>query len=1165
MCGACFHIDPTAVWRIMQQSDSSPTRPTLLHTVTDWRFWLGTVGLVLLATIVYWPTQDNGFLSDDWYYIKNNVALTSLSGLSDIWFKIGTIEQYYPLVHTTFWVENFLWGAEPRGYHVVNFVLHGINAVLVWRLLARLEVPGAWLAAALFAVHPVEVETVAWASERKNVLSCLMALLSLSIYLRFAPATPSESEEGSQPVRGSWMLYGMSLVMYVAALLSKSVMVSVPAVVLVIYWWKRGRIRWRDVAPLIPFFAVGIVLAVLTIWMEKNYVGAHGQEWDLSLADRLLIAGRAVWFYTGKLIWPAPLVFFYPRWVIDPSVLWQWLFPAAALALIAGLWFARSRIGRGPLAAVLIFVGVLTPALGFFNVYPFRYSFVADHYQYHASIAMFALATAGVMLLGRWLFDRWPAIDWSKVAPLVSAALLAPLAFLAWERTHVFKDDIVLDENVVEHDPESWIAQYNLGIGLRDRGDFDGSIEHWKAAVEIRKHQVRDNPRTMEFLDELGRCYVNLGFVEAKADRLEDALASHRRAVEVREQLIKLQPDLNRHSDDLAASHMDVGLLYERLGQLSDAELAIRTAIKVREQLIQRDPDTAAYQVSLAGSYQSLAAMLRNGNRVPEVEAAFQRQVEVREQLLRDDPENKEYQDALAVACLDLGLVQNKAGHPADATRSFHQALKLCEKLVLDDPTSEDYQAELAWCHADIAQAQQKLGRVEEAIADYGKAIEIRERLVREHPDNPDFCDALAASYVEVGLLARGKGRTNDAIASFQKANALREALVREHPSDSVYQAGLGWGCANLAVAQLANRQLTESIVSGKRAAEVREKLVREFPNDKDYQTGLGWTYANLGVAQMENGQFADAEASHRNALNVRARLLQDYPGVDDYKHEIALSCRDLGNVQSASGKYDEAIIFYDSAIEIHDKLLEDYPTNPACQANLANDLGPCGDAQAMLGKWEESAETYVKATRVSNYHLQTLWRSALLQLAAGNEANYRRVCAELVRRYGNKPPRDALFGLAFALTAGDNSLADMAPAVEIARRLAEEFPNDPLCAVLTRVARVRASSDQDAIGALEKKLDELAALPPSEDGKTSRAQAARLLGEACLATVYRTDRGKDLPKERLDGLRDLIEKTASKPMSQADRDLPPWTGAVAVEVARNALSKLGVQPSDGK
>ncbi len=486
-------MNPTDKSTILVQP--APARPF-------WRPWLCAATLVLLVTIVYWPTLENGFVSDDVAYITTNQAIQSLQGLRDIWFKLGTIQQYYPLVFTTFWAEYSLWGLDPRGYHVVNLLLHAAAAVLVWRLLARLEVKGAWLAAAIFAVHPVEVESAAWVSERKNVLSCTLAIGSLLAYLRFSPPDNSRGAiDAPAPTNnGRWGYYALALGLYVAALLAKSVTASVPAVLLVIDWWKRGRVKWRDVALLAPFFAVGLELSYLTVWMEKTYVGAQGEEWNLSLVERLLVAGRAVWFYAGKLVWPNRLIFFYPRWTIDTRAGWQYLFPLGAVALLGGLWLARNWIGRGPLAAALIYGGVLTPALGFFDVYPFKFSYVADHYQYHASIAAIALAVAAAVLLLNRLAKqpRW-------LAPLAGAALLVPLAAVAHQKTHAYRDDSALNQDVLALCPDSWVAANNLGGYALAEGKYDEAITYLRRAIRLVPEEPVHHPGLFMSLEVLAR------------------------------------------------------------------------------------------------------------------------------------------------------------------------------------------------------------------------------------------------------------------------------------------------------------------------------------------------------------------------------------------------------------------------------------------------------------------------------------------------------------------------------------------------------------------------------------------------------------------------------------------------------------------------------------
>ncbi len=477
--------------------------------------------LVLLVAITYLPVIRNGYIWDDDAYVTQNLQLRSATGLWNIWFVPFSLPQYYPLVHSTFWVEYHLWGLAPLGYHVVNVLLHAMSVLLFWRLLVKLALPGAWLAAAVFAVHPVHVESVAWVTERKNVLSLALALGSLLAYLRFAPvpvnthAAPDETEQ-------RWGWYAAAYGLFVAALLSKTVVASLPAVILVIYWWKHGKLRSRDVLPLVPFFAVGIAAAVHTAWLERYDVGAQGVEWDFSLLDRILIAGRVAWFYAAKLAWPDPLMFFYPRWQIDDHVWWQYLFPLGAVALVAALWWGRSRIGRGPLAAILIFGGVLVPVLGFLNVYPFRFSFVADHFTYHASLALFALIAAVAAAGMRRLFG--PQSDLSRVA---GAAVVLLLVVLSWRRVSAFQDPESLYRDTLAKNPESVISLANLALYLADQGRCE-------EALPLARDGVRLGPNEAAAHNNLGlvllRSGDRLGF---QPGQIEEAIAQLQECLQI--------------------------------------------------------------------------------------------------------------------------------------------------------------------------------------------------------------------------------------------------------------------------------------------------------------------------------------------------------------------------------------------------------------------------------------------------------------------------------------------------------------------------------------------------------------------------------------------------------------------------------------------------------
>jgi Tfp pilus assembly protein PilF len=487
--------------------------------------WLSGAALVLLTLVAYFPLIRAGFIWDDDYYVFKNVLLRSADGLWEIWahpFHPRT-PQYYPLTFTTFWIEYHLWGVRPLGYHVVNVALHALNALVLWRLLRKLQVPGAYLAAAVFALHPINVESVAWVSERKNVFSGLLFLLALTAYLRWLGLTTiSNSDTGEHlPHRASRWWYSLALALFVLSLLAKTVTSSLPAVILLILYWKRGRVAWRDVAPLSPFFAFGISLGALTSWLEQYVVGADGPDWQFSLLQRFLIAGRAVWFYSQKLLWPDNLAFIYPRWNINPHNLSLYAYAAAAIALPVFLWLFRERLGRGPLVAVLFFGGCLFPALGFANLYPMRFSFVADHFQYLAGIGLIVLAVGS----GAWLLRHF-APNQPRLGKIIGAGLLTMLLVTTFLRTGVFRSGKLLWTDTIAKNPQAWIAYNNLAIILMREGDYDGARQALDSVVAIQPDYIyaRLNRVVLDLL-------VNQNPAHAATQNTDQAIDEARRAL----------------------------------------------------------------------------------------------------------------------------------------------------------------------------------------------------------------------------------------------------------------------------------------------------------------------------------------------------------------------------------------------------------------------------------------------------------------------------------------------------------------------------------------------------------------------------------------------------------------------------------------------------------
>ncbi|MEE9122805.1 MAG: tetratricopeptide repeat protein [Syntrophobacteria bacterium] len=551
--------------------------------------WAGLI--VLLTLLAYIPAMRGGYIWDDNAHITDNAALRSSDGLASIWFNPKVLPQYYPLVHTTFWVEYRLWQLHPFGYHLVNVLLHAINAILLLLVLRYLRVPGAWLAAAFFALHPVHVESVAWITERKNVLSGFFYLSSALAYLRFAnvtgdPANTSLSSDIHPLTSGkssrSWGFYAFSLFLFLCALLSKTVTCSLPAAILLVLWWKRGRICRRDILTLIPYFVVGALFGLTTVWLEKYQVGAYGGEWALSFLDRCLVAGRALWFYAGKLLWPHSLTFIYPRWHIEAGVWWQYLFPATALAVISILWVMRRRIGKGPFVAVAFFAGTLVPALGFFDVYPMRFSFVADHFQYLASIGLIALAAASMTaFLGR-LGPRQSTIGF-----VVCMAVLFFFGVLVWKQSTIYGDAETLYRDTISKNPHAWMAHYNLGVLLVNSGRSDEVMAHFSEALRLQPDDAD--------------AHYNLGVALEKQGRLKEAMAHFSEAVRLRPDYAdthysmavilarqnKFKEAISHYSNALrvnptyAEAHNNLGVALFSLGELNKAIEHYRTALKL--------------------------------------------------------------------------------------------------------------------------------------------------------------------------------------------------------------------------------------------------------------------------------------------------------------------------------------------------------------------------------------------------------------------------------------------------------------------------------------------------------------------------------------------------------------------------------------------------------
>ena len=487
------------------------------------------IALVTLA--FYLPAVDAGFVYDDGHFLTDNPLIKARDGLRRFWFTTEA-EDYFPLTSTSLWLEWRLWGKDPTGYHVVNMLLHAASAVLVWRALKRLNVPGAWLAGLIFGVHPVNVASVAWIAERKNALALPFYLLSLLLYLRF---------ESSGRARA----YAASLALFLLALLSKTSVVMLPLVLLGCAWWQRGRVTWKDALRALPFFALAGALAAIELWFHSHRVLTHIVARPEGFLSRAAAAGWAVWFYLDKAVLPWNLAMVYPRWNVDPRAAAAWLPDLALLAGLALAWRYRRSWGRPLLFAAGYFIVSLLPVLGFADISFMKYSLVADHWQYVAIAAVIALAAAA----GVRVWERLSPTPQKQVIVGV-AILVGALGVLTWQRCGVFESDDTLWRDTLVKNPHCYTAQVNLGKALLLEMELERSplmakaklqeaILHFQAAALQEPHepQAHENLANLFFaLGEYGPAaeqYRELLKVRNDAairERLNEALARQGRS-----------------------------------------------------------------------------------------------------------------------------------------------------------------------------------------------------------------------------------------------------------------------------------------------------------------------------------------------------------------------------------------------------------------------------------------------------------------------------------------------------------------------------------------------------------------------------------------------------------------------------------------------------------
>ena len=663
---------------------------------------LAFVALGLMVVVSYLPTMLwGGFVWDDSILI-NAEPVREVSGLWQIWFSPSAIEgegHYWPLVYTTFWLEHKLWGFDPTGYHIVNVLLHLVNTLLVWHLLRRSTVLGAWVVAAVFALHPLHVESVAWVIERKDVLSGLFYLAAALMWMRFV--------EQPRPQRYTW-----SLTLYAAALLSKSIAITLPVALLIWHWWKQGRVTSTDLLQLVPFCVVGLVITV----GDLSFSGVlDDRSLDYSLTERMLIAARALWFYAGKLLWPSDLAVTYPLWDIRVADPLAWAYLIAAVALALALWYFRRQFGRGPLAGALFFAVTLSPVLGFVDYGYMEYAFVADRFQYLAGIGIMAVVIGSVA----YGVQRLPDL-WQKGALGVAAAVLFVLGLLTWRQAGVYRDNETLNRHIIALNPQARDVHLRLSRALYKQGRYEESLEAAHIAVEQRP--------------DFAPARVNLGLIFNDLGRFGKAATHLRRA-------IALDPQARD-------AHLNLGVVLYNQGQYEEALLAARVALE-------QDPDPFKAHINLG-------AVLSELDRFEEAETHLRH-------ALAFNPQDMDLSQKLAAKLAEVLMLQGRYAEAIDVLAEA-VALDPASAQVVEmyffmgmaaqdngQPEAAEYYMRAFEIDPHHTKAIRRLAHLGLEQQRYDESLEFFQRLIEIDPGD-------AMTYGNMGIVLYYLGRSDEAL-----------------------------------------------------------------------------------------------------------------------------------------------------------------------------------------------------------------------------------------------------------------------------------------------------------------------------------------------------------------------------------------------------------------
>ena len=731
-----------------------------------------------IGLFIYSPALFGTWIWDDTAEILENAEIKgTLGSLVSIWFNPSAVD-YYPLKTTVQWIEWHVWGPHVLGYHLVSIFLHILSALLVWKCLQKLGLKLAWWGGLFFLIHPLAVESVAWISELKNTLSLPLLLLAWNSLL------------DNDPVRdGSFWItpkLRTSLIWFTLAMLAKASVIMFPFTYLVYVWWKMGRITWVNIKTTIPFFAVALILGLVTIYFQQSRVIVGSDLDNADVVTRIIASSLSILFYFNKIILPQGLEPVYTRWSIVPirlEMIFLWII---FIGLILFLYKKKSRCNRSVLFGIGFFGLNLAPVLGIIPMYFMRFSWVSDHLVYISLIGIGALITAA--------FDE-ALVKYARYKRAINGVLILIALigiYLSFNQDELYKGGETFWKRVCLNDPKSWAAHYNLAVALQfEPGRQEDALKEYKLALNLTPDAGQGKPGSAWHANLYARVHTNMGgILRSFPGTTQEVMEHYRKAVALDPKsadthfnlAVLYQDDVThkldaiyeyeqalRYDPNWVEVYYNLGNLYSELGDRDDeAERAYRSAIRLNPNFIQAHYNLGSLFARSGHNLEQAVHEYEQVTRLnPQSFDAYLRAASVYQTLGNSEQAIRNYESSLRInyasfqAHFNLGLLLAKTqNRQLDAITHYQQALTI-------EPLNADTHYNLANLLSSIP------SKSSEAVEHYKAAMQSK----------PDFPEAL---YNLAILLSKDETKLSEAITYLQSAIELKPDVYFMH-----YRLGL--------------------------------------------------------------------------------------------------------------------------------------------------------------------------------------------------------------------------------------------------------------------------------------------------------------------------------------------------------------------------------------